>query len=50
MRYVLMLQGILSNVTFNGQVLSHWAMYPLDFTHLFRHFSDSALKYRFLYV
>lgn len=43
---VLVLQGILSNVTFNGQVLSGWAMYPLDFTLLFTHLhSEPALKY-----
>jgi len=34
-------------VTFNGEVLSNWDMYPLDFTNLFTYFRDfTSLQYR----
>jgi len=34
-------------VTFNGEVLSNWEMYPLNFTNLFEYFDDSVpFKYR----
>jgi len=42
----MLLQGIVSNVTFNGEVLSHWSMYPLNFSLLFSYLDDPHLRYR----
>jgi beta-galactosidase len=39
-------KGLISNVTFGGEILSHWTMYPIDFTKVFDYLAHKHLPPR----
>lgn len=42
-----LLQGLISNVTFGGETLTTWSMYPINLTQVFDNVESNDLTFRF---